>query len=78
MNVRGGIEWDRKVGVRQQYTHFLNRGFILKDYIETQMAVSIDEIIDWKIHSVILLHIFCNVAVNSTSSTLQFAIIGQT
>ena len=46
MNVRGGIEWDRKVGVRQQYTHFLNRGFILKDYIETQMAVSIDEIID--------------------------------
>ena len=46
MNVRGGIEWDRKVGVRQQSTHFLNIGFILKDYIETQMAVSIDEIID--------------------------------
>ena len=46
MNVRGGIEWDRKVGVRQQSTHFFNIGFILKDYIETQMVVSIDEIID--------------------------------
>ena len=42
----GEIEWDRKVGVRQQSTHFLNMGFILKDYIETQMVVSIDEIID--------------------------------
>ena len=46
MNVRGGIEWDRKVGVRQKYTNFLNIGFILKDYIETQMVASIDEIID--------------------------------